>query len=194
MTFKASVNADMFRRCALAQSTDAHRPQIQGVKLEPHPSGSGVLMIATDGHILACFYDPEGTISGEALVSLPKHVLAACKDSRYALTFDGDTAEIYDKHGTASVGKGVASDLTFPDWRRVVPKPGKDAGCAGQFDQVILSKLGGILSTGKMEALALAGDKPNDPHLVRGTHPSGFGVAMPLRDNVRLPAVVPFDY
>ena len=194
MTFKATVNAEMFRRCALAQSSEATRYYLRGVKLERHPSGEGVLMIATDGHILACFYDRDGTIEGEAIVALPKHVMAACKGSAHSLTLDGDTAEIFDKRGAAQFAKGVVVDGTFPDWRRIIPKPGPDAGCAGQFDHVLLSRLGAILSDGKLEVLSISGDGASDPHIVRGTNPNGFGVAMPLRLQVHAPKGVPFTY
>lgn len=196
--FKATVNADMFARAFKASSTEATRYYLGGVRLERHPSGVGVLMVATDGHLLACFYDRDGTIEGDAIVKVPPHILKACAKTLKngkprTLMLSDDVAEIYEGADSLTA-KGCLIDGSFPDWRRVIPTPAVTDGCAGVFDQVILSRLGAILSTGKMQALRIRGESADYSHLVTGSHPSGFGVAMPLRESVKPAPGVPFDY
>ena len=196
--FKATVNADMFARAYKAASTESTRYYLGGVRLERHPSGVGVLMIATDGHLLACFYDRDGTIEGDAIVKVPAHILKACakplkSGKPRTLMFEDGAAEIY---GGADIltAKGCLIDGSFPDWRRVIPKPSAMDKCAGVFDQTVLTRLGAILSTGKMQALIIRGESAGDPHLVTGSHPSAFGVAMPVREIAKPAPGVPFDY
>lgn len=196
--FKATINAEMFYRAHKAVSTETTRFYLQGVHLERHPSGEGVLMVATDGHILVCFYDREGTIEGDAIVKAPAHILKVCakplKNGKpRMLMVDDGAMEIYEGSDTLTA-KGCKIDGSFPDWRRVVPKPAETDGQAGVFDQVILTKLGAILSTGKMQALSIRGKSAQDPHLVVGSHPWGFGVAMSVRENAHAPKNPSFDW
>lgn len=185
MTFNATIDAGMFYRASLAASKDLTRPQIAGVKLERHPSGEGVLLIATDGNLMAVFYDRNGTIDGECVVEIPKHVLAACKAGQGPLKIENGESEVYGKRGELFSAKGVVSEWTFPDWRRVVPQPSTEAGQPGMFDAALLARMGSILNTGKLCALALHADSAADPHLAFGSDDNAFGVVMPLRESAR---------
>ena len=181
MQFKATVNADLFARAALAQSTETTRYYLCGVHITPAGNGEpGAYLVATDGHKMLVFYDPGATIEGSAIVALPKDLLKRCKD--------GEKLEVSDTG--ASVGGlqagNVLVDGTFPDWRRIIPSDlPSDAKCQGVFDHAVLEPLAKALSIGKMKALTIVGKDADSPHLVRGSHPDGFGVAGGLRENAR---------
>ena len=54
------------------------RFNIHGVLIEPHPAG-GVLLIATDGHVMGVLYDRTGHATGPMTVQLPDALIDACK-------------------------------------------------------------------------------------------------------------------
>ena len=179
--FKATVSADLFARASLAQSNAPTRPYLCGVHIEPVKAGEpGAYLVATDGHKMLVFYDPSASVEGSAIVALPKDLLKRCKD--------GETLEVSDTG--ASVGGlqagSVLIDETFPNWRHAFPSHlPSDANCYGVFDQVVLAPLAKALSIGKMQALALAGIDAESPHIVRGTHPDGFGIVLGVREGSR---------
>jgi hypothetical protein len=55
------INANLFARVAMAQSSDPGRYYIGGVHVSAHPSGTGVILAATDGHMMLVAYDASGT-------------------------------------------------------------------------------------------------------------------------------------
>lgn len=55
----AIVNTDLLRRAFVFVCLEETRYYISGVRIEPHAAG-GALLVATDGHVLVAFRDPEG--------------------------------------------------------------------------------------------------------------------------------------
>lgn len=152
MTVKTTTficDADLYRRAAVAVSTDPSQCYLGGVYVEPHHQ-SGVIMTATDGTRLISIRDPDATLSGPAvIVQLDRTILKACARGKRDLLPRRLVAHIANGRGTASVMIGgadntalltaltsdvfeiervatqcgrLAIDGTFPDWRHVMPQ------------------------------------------------------------------------
>lgn len=184
--FKCNVNAALFARAVLAQSSEETRYWLNGVFIEPAPNG-GALLVATNGHILLCLHDHDAIVTGSAIVNLPPALLKACKPTRQNA---GPRLEVAD--GVASVAglqcADVLIDGSYPNYRRVIPQDlDPSAGVFEQFDPVnVLAPLAKALSPeGRVNALRIIGPKKRDPDgwnpcLVLGYDPAAFGVAMPV--------------
>lgn len=200
-----NVNANLFRACALFQSTEETRYYLCGVSIEPHPV-RGVLLVAIDGHRCLVAHDPEGTTDGRYIVRLDKPALAACKagahenDRRVVGADPAEMLWIQDADGEQlQPCENWLVDGSFPDWQRVIPRAstispaivGFNASRLASFDDVA-----GILSgNGKTAAargisIATCGD--NGPALIRFLCTDKvFGVLMPVRIDAAIAATLP---
>lgn len=191
---KASFSATLARDAQICVSTDPSRFYLAGFCVEPCPAG-GVLLVSTDGHRLTALRDPVGTIEGApVVVQLPKHVLDLCKPGRRGapdatITIDGNVAYVTQSGSAIASAHGVIVDGRFPDWRRVIPRPGP----AEEFARVAFDPalLGSFAKLGKYITLAPGGNGANGPWLVRvADRDDVLGVIMPIRDGMNdlLPA------
>ena len=138
----ASLLASAFRFC----SKDDARRYLRGVYIEKHEDGA--LLVATDGHRLVMFLDPNGKVDGgdEMLVAFDADLLAAAKKALSKGTF-GSTVEVVSDPETGQVDwiakvrtsanrKSTSQSITtgklasldgasYPDYRRVIPKMDK---------------------------------------------------------------------
>lgn len=79
-----AIKAELAKRIQPAQSTEQTRYYLNGFCVEPCLSGAGVNIVATDGHILACFRDADGVVDdakayeGRPIISLDGAALKAC--------------------------------------------------------------------------------------------------------------------
>lgn len=117
--------ADYFQAVAQCISSDETRYYLQGVYIEPHPSGTGVLMVATNGHIMAVIHDPEGHADKPAILTT-NFKSADFKSKRNesaprVIHLTGDTGEIKCNGERVGVMPIEKIDGTFPAWRRVLP-------------------------------------------------------------------------
>ena len=189
------VNANLFARVAVAQSTDPRRYYLQGVCIQPHPRGEGVTLTATDGHCLLTAHDPKADPAtlpaGGIIVNLGKDGLKAARKGKTVL-IDLDTGEAR----VDSVWRSPSSvliDGAFPDWRRVLPS-GDLTATGAAFDAKLLSRLGDALTDWRKacHGLALRGADDASPHIVACVSPDAaiFAVCMPIRVKpaVSLPA------
>jgi hypothetical protein len=134
MNFKA----DFYRIAVAFVSTKGAHDYLQGVHVEPCAAG-GVLLVATDGHRLICIRDELGQADCSGIVKLTPEVLKLCRskssEERRCVQVDGEYASVVLGSDIIGTSKGALIDGTFPDWRRVVPKPLK-AGVSNlvQFD------------------------------------------------------------
>lgn len=179
-----TLNSKLFARVALAQSTEETRYYLKGVHVSAHPRGEGVILAATDGHMLIAAHDPTGTPpaqDGGLIVGLGKEGLkSAAKGTE--LTIDPAT-------GAATVPglwlspASVMVDGNYPDWRRVLPtSPEALAPTAARFDHKLLATLAKALSDGATQPLHIRGAHADGPHLVTGnTSDPIFGICMPMR-------------
>lgn len=188
------VNANLFARVAVAQSSEAKRHYLGGVCIQPHPRGEGSTMVATDGNILIAAHDPDGVPPVPAagfIVNLGKDGLKAARKGKTVL-IDLDTGEAR----VDSVWRSASSvliDGNYPDWRRVLPS-GDLIATGAAFDAKLLSRLGDALTDWRKSAhgLALRGADDAGPHVVTCDSPDArlFGICMPIRTEpaVSLPA------
>jgi hypothetical protein len=188
------INANLFARVAVAQSTEAVRYYLGGVCIQPHPRGEGVTLTATDSHCLLTAHDPKAdptTLPAEGvIVNLGKDGLKA---ARKGLTVTVDPAT-----GDASVDNAWRSasttivDGAFPDWRRILPR-GDLVATGAAFDVKILSRLGDALCDWRKSShgLTMRGADDASPHVVACDSPGAaiFAVCMPIR--VTPPAELP---
>lgn len=122
-------------------SKDPFRYYLCGIAVEPWEDG--VILVATDGHILAAIYDRTGEASGSFICAVPPALVKALPKSVETsgeLHFIGDAAYLLD--GTNDdddpidvtapsphhlcITHAPAIDGTFPDWRRTIPGRGRE--------------------------------------------------------------------
>lgn len=110
------------------------RYYLDGVSIERHPSGKGALIISTDGHRMLVQYDRDATVpAGDNLILdvSDKGFLAALKkavksDGRVEVENNRATVSEKVRDAYQATWTGVKTcriDATYPDWRRVIPKP-----------------------------------------------------------------------
>ncbi len=181
-----TINSKLFARVALAQSTEETRYYLKGVHVSAHPRGEGVILAATDGHMLIAAHDPTGTpptTEGGLIVGLGKEGLKAAAKGE-ELTLDPAT-------GAATVPglwlspSTVLVDGSFPDWRRILPTPTDGdalAPTAAAFDHKLLATLAKALSDAPTQPLLIRGAHVDGPHLITGNAAAPiFGICMPMR-------------
>ena len=117
-----------------AEKEKGTRYYLKGVYVEPHSSGKGVLMVATDGHILVVLHDKDGHAARPAILTMNWRAseLKAKRSEGYKTLHIQSLVEksgaiasgiikIRDTHLEADTIGVVEVDGTFPNWRRVIP-------------------------------------------------------------------------
>jgi hypothetical protein len=188
------VNANLFARVAVAQSTEAVRYYLQGVCIQPAgATGKGVTLVATDGHMLIAGNDPKADAasllpSGGIIVNLGKDGLKAARKGG-TVTIDPATGEasVQSSVDQATIWRSAASTLidgNYPDWRRILPQ-GEMVATGAAFDVKLLSRLGDALCDWRKSShgLTMRGADDASPHVIACDSPSAsiFAVCMPIR-------------
>lgn len=205
---KARIDANLFRLCWTAVSTEETPYYLNGVHIEPHPE-AGAILVSTDGHRLIVAHDPDGTCDCEMIVSLPRFALAQCKPprmftARRLLEIDADlpgSATIVDETEPSRPEDGIKReqlltvhrvivDGTYPDWRKVVPEmpAGKELNAPIGFNGKYLHDFAMLgmdmtktIGTGG-KAFTIYQKSPSDPVLCRWSGIDNiFAVLMPMR-------------
>lgn len=184
------LNIRLLKAAAVAASKEETRYYLKGVCLQADEK-SGVILIATDGHLLLAFRQSE-TWEGEPInVIIPGDVIASIKLHKYhdkgELTQDGDRWSL-EYAGAPGITFRMI-DGTFPDWRRIVPNEydGRQATFNPKY-YGDFAKVAKVLD--KSENCVSINHNGGDPALVSfGSDVDGFGVIMPLRnrENVTKP-------
>ena len=180
------VNANLFARVAVAQSTDPARYYLGGVCIQPHPRGEGVTLTATDGRCLLTAHDPKADPAtlpaAGVIVNLGKDGLKAARKGQ-TVTIDPATGDA----SVDSVWRSASSTLidgAFPDWRRILPQ-GDQVATGAAFDVKILSRLGDALCDWRKSShgLTMRGADDASPHIIACDTPDAaiFAVCMPIR-------------
>lgn len=138
MEFLARVNPRYFAGIERFAAAKDVRFYLCGVFIEPHPHG-GVTIVATDGHIMAAAYDPEGWCAEPIIVGdITRPLLSACKKRGLpsaraeqlwiakdcaVVSSSAETEPPPAPFGEAALHSSKISiiDGQFPDWRRVMP-------------------------------------------------------------------------
>jgi hypothetical protein len=188
------INANLFARVAVAQSTEAVRYYLQGVCIQPAgATGKGVTLVATDGHMLIAGNDPKADAasllpSGGIIVNLGKDGLKAARKGG-TVTIDPVTGEasVQSSVDQATIWRSAASTLidgNYPDWRRILPQ-GDMVATGAAFDVKLLSRLGDALTDWSKTAhgLVMRGADDASPHIIACGSPDAaiFAVCMPIR-------------
>jgi hypothetical protein len=188
------LNANLFARVAVAQSTEAARYYLHGVCIQPHPRGEGVTLTAIDGHCLLTAHDPKADPASlpaaGVIVNLGKDGLKAARKGSL-LTIDPATGDASIDNAWRSAASTLI-DGTFPDWRRILPQ-GDQVATGAAFDVKILSRLGDALCDWRKSShgLAMRGADDASPHVIACDSPDAaiFAICMPIR--VTPPAGLP---
>lgn len=180
------INANLFARVAVAQSSDPGRYYLQGVCIQPHPRGEGVTLTATDGHCLLTAHDPKAdpaTLPAAGIiVNLGKDGLKAARKGQ-TVTIDPATGDASVDNAWRSASTTIV-DGAFPDWRRILPQ-GDQVATGAAFDVKILSRLGDALCDWRKSAhgLTMRGADDASPHVIACGSPDAaiFAVCVPMR-------------
>lgn len=145
MKFLARVNPKYFAAVNCFAAKHDVRYYLNGVRIEPHPT-QGVVMVATNGHIMAVMHDPEGWIDPECegmIVATPSsRLLTACKkkgssketcrqevnalwiSENAGLVTWGDVNAKPEPFGLGTLAseKIALIDAKYPNWKRVLPE------------------------------------------------------------------------
>lgn len=187
------INANLFARVAVAQSTELVRYYLQGVCILPAgATGKGVTLVATDGHMLLAGNDPKADAasllpSGGIIVNLGKDGLKAARKGG-TVTIDPVTGEAYvDNPQQGRIWRSAASTLidgSYPNWRRILPQ-GDMVATGAAFDVKLLSRLGDALTDWSKTArgLVMRGADDASPHIITCANQDAaiFAICMPIR-------------
>jgi DNA polymerase III sliding clamp (beta) subunit (PCNA family) len=180
------VNANLFARVAVAQSSDPARYYLNGVCIQPHPRGEGVTLTATDGHCLLTAHDPKAdpaTLPAAGfIVNLGKDGLKAARKGQ-TVTIDPATGDASIDNAWRSAASTIV-DGAFPEWRRILPQ-GDQIATGAAFDVKLLSRLGDALTDWRKSShgLTMRGADDCSPHIIACDSPDAaiFAVCMPIR-------------
>lgn len=184
------------------ESTDDTRYYLQGFYVEPCAQG-GVLIVASNGHVLGIFHDESGRIDGPPVIvgTLDKAIRKASSpkarreyqhvSSERRLMIDGKTARIVERDASVDPPAEISIlgaqagyvDGTFSDWRLCIkstawggspPKP-------AAFNVALLKRFEGIRDFEcSITTLKLSGDNPAGPFWALTNREDFVGVIMPM--------------
>ena len=168
----------LFCAALLSVSKEQTRPYLHGVYIQP-ATGGGILMTATDGHILFHGHDPQGTAERAAIVVPDKGKLPAPWAKGGAITIDLAQGIMRANGGLTA---GCREDGgAFPYYPNVIPR--EFSGEVAQFNPALVARFGDIaqiLAKGSFPGIRHNG---NGPALVTFARRDCFGVVMPIRAN-----------
>jgi hypothetical protein len=167
-------------------SSEKTRFYLHGFLIEPHPI-KGVILAATDGHVMAVIHDENGKTDGTGIVKLKPYMVKACK-SNYGSTImaiSGETASLIENGKVMESQSDIFIAGDFPDWRRVVPKNSIEMS-SGRLclSPKLLAKFSGLAGAKGDNGVDIfqCDETPGSPMIIRPCGlPEFFGVLMPLR-------------
>ena len=192
---------------SLFASKDTCRYYLNGVLIEPDPLG-GVFIVATDGHRMVVFRDPEGMTDKPHILPVSKRLFNACKFSAKAgereLIADGDLIHLYEKQkedepdARIDVSIYCEIDGTYPDWRTAFQTI--KVGMQGTSDSVNHTLLAAFSSMIKAAYGTRADTLPirlvqfgPEPMLILHEQRDWFGLLMPMRSQQIKSDNLPFE-
>lgn len=177
----------LFCAATLCTGKEQTRPYLHGVYIQP-ATGGGILLTATDGHVLFHGHDPNGTAERAAIVVPDKGKLPAPWAKGGTITID--LAQGIMRHTTGGLTAGCREDGgTFPYYPNVIPR--EFSGEVSQFRPALVARFGdiaNILKKGSFPGITWNGD---GPALITFARRDCFGVMMPLRKQAWLDTTRP---
>lgn len=198
----AKFDANLFSITQLfAADKNDHRNSLHGVEIEPHESGKGVIMTATNGHEMFVAYDENGSADKNLIVQLDKSNLAICKskkgDIKTIHICEDNNALIFNNDTQIGFQAKPLIDETYPQWRRVIPAVFDDPTCTRVDGEYLndFAKAAKRLSDGISSSLIFAASQGafmiNFPNCK-----NAFGILMPMsfnKEDAVLPAFMNSD-
>lgn len=166
----------LFVAATLCTGKEQTRPYLHGVYIQP-ATGGGILLTATDAHILFHGYDPHGTAERAAIVVPDKGKLPAPWAKGGTITID--LAQGIMRHTTGGLTTGCREDGgTFPYYPNIIP--GQFSGEVAQFNPRLLARFGDIAQIlGTKGSLPGIRHNGSSPALITFDRRDCFGVIMP---------------
>ncbi len=174
---------------AMMASTEETRYYLRGILVQPHKEG-GIVLTATDGHIMAVVHDRFGIAEGKPQIwAYPEHAgivkakLATVKDKtwkdsaqlRYeqagdrfmvGVGFGGSAEDLFNVDFNAPaiemVADKAAIDGSFPDYTRVIPKMGEER-TGISINASLLQRIGKFASAITLERAPAATFEATEP-------------------------------
>ncbi|WP_119309670.1 hypothetical protein [Cohaesibacter haloalkalitolerans] len=206
MTEIIITRPEFLAAASLFVSKDGLRYYLNGVLIEPDPRG-GIFLVATDGHRLVVFRDPDGMTDKPHILPVPKHLFDACKYSAKAgkreLMADGDLIHLYEniveEEPSVRVHVSIFSEIdgTYPDWKAIIPGSTIEQQQSDSFSCPYLSSFGQLIiaaygNSQEHKAIRLLQNGQGGALVLHNTI-DWFGMLMPMRlniDRVSLPFFV----
>ena len=165
----------LFVAATLCTGKEQPRPYLHGVYIQP-ATGGGILLTATDAHILFHGYDPYGTAERAAIVVPDNGKLSAPWAKVGAITIDLEQGIM--RHTTGGLTAGCREESgSFPDYPNIIPR--EFSGKVAQFNPARVARFGKIaqiLMKGGLPGIRHNGDSPA---LITFARRDCFGVIMP---------------
>jgi hypothetical protein len=193
-----NINAEMLGRATAfaAKATDV-RFYLHGVRIERNPAG-GVYIIATNGHILCVYNDPDAEPSAdfkEVTLSLKNPTPGARGIHPYFNYLKKSSERIHIVKSDYKMGEDdvwlvnreeiTAVDCHYPDWRRVV-NPGLEITETIGFDPRYLAMIKNFMlksEGGKYMGISLVGGTTKGASIWESDH--GLLLIMPMTPKTR---------
>jgi hypothetical protein len=167
----------LFVAAALCTGKEQTRPYLHGVYIQP-AIGGGILLTATDAHILFHGYDPQGAAERAAIVVPDKGKLPAAWAKGGTITIDLEQGIM--RHTTGTLTAGCREECgSFPNYPNIIPR--EFSGKVAQFNPALVARFGDIaqiLEKGSFPGIHHNGDAPA---LVTFNRRDCFGVVAPIR-------------
>lgn len=176
------------------------RYYLYGVRVEPHPEG-GAIMAATNGHMMVLIRDidavctepatvkiqadavrfggPTRTRRGKPSYSIRPHHVQYNEITHRMIITDGNGDEVFVQPGNASL-----SDVTYPDWRKVVPKfDNLKPGLSSMVNPALLKVICELALRAKWNGVRFWQTTTTEPIAVQlPDQPETLVILMPMRD------------
>ncbi|MES2909864.1 MAG: hypothetical protein V4718_00660 [Pseudomonadota bacterium] len=192
--FKLKVQARLVAAIAQFKADDDIRYYLNGVYVEPIPGG--VLIIATNGHAMGIWRDPDGIASRPAILRIDPALQKACKAEQDA------TLELVDERLVVRTEFGMESyaqprggksqndweiEGKFPIWAKVVPESCDADRAVDGINPLYMAKvhkaldIAGHHSGGRVTMRQADANKGISVTCAKNTN--FFAVIMPMRDS-----------
>ena len=149
------IKADALAAVWIAKSKEETRYYLNGVYITPWISDGvpGVMIVATDGYMLACYFDATGSASRPAIISGDFSATSlrtkAGERAPRRLECSGDIGRVKATPKRSNSPKPVALCLVaeipgvFPAWEQIVPKAevGEFGGRLFSWSHIVLSRV-----------------------------------------------------
>lgn len=194
---KLNLHADGLAAVSMAKSHEETRYYLNGVYVTPWETDgeTGVMMVATDSHVLATYFDPDGEASRAAIIDgdFTATMLKSGRSEKSArrLICDGEIGRILSvprkRNTTQVVGLTLVSEVagTFPDWQKVIDLPKANGAAAFTWSHLVIEricKMANRLNGPSVRGMDVFMPEANGPALFTFGRGCGLSVvAMPMR-------------